>query len=210
MHLKLPRTLPPLLLTATIVAGCATNPATGNRELSLMSEAQEIELGRQMDAQVREEMGVYSDPELQRYVAGRRHAPGAGVRSTEPAVAIRGGRFPGGERLCPAGRLHLSHARHPAVPRQRGAARRCARPRDRARHRAPLGAAVLESHEREHRPDAAEHLRARSAALQRPGARTRSACCSSSMAATRNGRPTRSAPSTPPGPGGTRRASPAC
>ena len=68
MHLKLPRTLPPLLLTATIVAGCATNPATGNRELSLMSEAQEIELGRQMDAQVREEMGVYSDPELQRYV----------------------------------------------------------------------------------------------------------------------------------------------
>jgi len=68
MHLKLPRTLPPLLLTATFVAGCATNPATGNRELSLMSEAQEIELGRQMDAQVREEMGVYSDPALQRYV----------------------------------------------------------------------------------------------------------------------------------------------
>ena len=68
MHLKLPRTLPPLLLTATFVAGCATNPATGNREFSLMSEAQEIQLGRQMDAQVREEMGVYDDPALQRYV----------------------------------------------------------------------------------------------------------------------------------------------
>jgi predicted Zn-dependent protease len=47
---------------------CATNPATGKREFSLMSEAQEIELGRQMDGEVRKEMGVYADPELQRYV----------------------------------------------------------------------------------------------------------------------------------------------
>lgn len=68
MRLKLLTSFSPLVLTAAIAAGCATNPATGNRELSLMSEAQEIELGRQMDAQVREEMGVYADPELQQYV----------------------------------------------------------------------------------------------------------------------------------------------
>ena len=63
------------LLLATLsglvtVTGCATNPATGRREISLMSEAQEIALGRESDAQIREEMGVYDDPELQRYVSG--------------------------------------------------------------------------------------------------------------------------------------------
>jgi predicted Zn-dependent protease len=57
-------------LAAGLVSGpaCATNPATGDRQLSLMSEAQEIEIGKQYDAEIRREMGVYNDPELQRYV----------------------------------------------------------------------------------------------------------------------------------------------
>ena len=55
-------------LLALTVASCATNPATGEREFSLMSEAQEIQLGKEMDVQVRKEMGVYNDPELQKYV----------------------------------------------------------------------------------------------------------------------------------------------
>jgi predicted Zn-dependent protease len=56
------------LAAATTIAACATNPATGKKEISLMSESQEISLGQQMDAEVRREMGVYNDPELQRYV----------------------------------------------------------------------------------------------------------------------------------------------
>ncbi len=48
---------------------CATNPVTGKRELSLLSEAQEIAIGQQSDAEVRRDMGVYDDPELQRYVS---------------------------------------------------------------------------------------------------------------------------------------------
>ena len=59
-----------LFVTVVAAAACATNPATGLREFSLMSEAQEIALGRESDAQIREEMGVYDDPELQRYVSG--------------------------------------------------------------------------------------------------------------------------------------------
>jgi predicted Zn-dependent protease len=54
-------------LAATLA--CATNPATGNREFSLMSEAQEIQLGKEMDTQVRAEMGIYEDAALQRYVS---------------------------------------------------------------------------------------------------------------------------------------------
>lgn len=57
------------LLVATIAA-CAVNPVTGRREISLMSEAQEISLGRESDAQIRAEMGVYEDPALQQYVSG--------------------------------------------------------------------------------------------------------------------------------------------
>jgi predicted Zn-dependent protease len=60
--------LAPLALSGFVVAGCATNPATGQREFSLMSEAQEIQLGQQMDVEVRREMGVYNDPALLRYI----------------------------------------------------------------------------------------------------------------------------------------------
>src|SRR5687767_12789808 len=57
-----------VVLLATLVHACATNPVTGRRELSLMSEAQEIALGKESDAQIRQEMGVYEDAALQRYV----------------------------------------------------------------------------------------------------------------------------------------------
>jgi predicted Zn-dependent protease len=57
-------------LVAVGVLACATNPATGRREITLMSEAQEIAIGREQDALIRQEMGVYRDDALQRYVSG--------------------------------------------------------------------------------------------------------------------------------------------
>jgi predicted Zn-dependent protease len=51
------------------VVSCATNPATGRREFTLMSEAQEVGIGRESDPQIKAEMGVYDDPELQKYVS---------------------------------------------------------------------------------------------------------------------------------------------
>jgi predicted Zn-dependent protease len=60
------------LITAAwllFVVSCATNPATGRREFTLMSEAQEIGIGRESDPQIKAEMGVYDDPELQKYVS---------------------------------------------------------------------------------------------------------------------------------------------
>ena len=57
------------LLLGVLTAACATNPVTGGRELVFMSEAREIDLGRQADTQVRSEMGVYDDAALQQYVA---------------------------------------------------------------------------------------------------------------------------------------------
>ncbi len=53
---------------ALLTAGCATNAATGKRQLNFYSEAQEISLGRQADREISAELGVVDDPELQRYV----------------------------------------------------------------------------------------------------------------------------------------------
>jgi len=58
-----------LALVALVAWGCATNPATGRRQLILMSEQEEVQVGRQSDAEIREQMGVYSDEALQQYVA---------------------------------------------------------------------------------------------------------------------------------------------
>lgn len=51
-----------------LVAACATNPVTGKRELSLMSEAQEIAIGKENHPQILREMGQYEDAALQKYV----------------------------------------------------------------------------------------------------------------------------------------------
>jgi predicted Zn-dependent protease len=53
-----------------LLVACATNPATGKRQISLMSEAQEISAGQEADAQVKMEIGIYNDPNLQEYVSG--------------------------------------------------------------------------------------------------------------------------------------------
>jgi predicted Zn-dependent protease len=62
----------PLVLTllATTLVGCPVNPATGERQLILVSESQEIEMGRAYSQQVEATMGLYDDPELQEYVNG--------------------------------------------------------------------------------------------------------------------------------------------
>ena len=57
-------------LGAAVMAGCATNPATGERELSLIGEQQEISMGRQADQDVQATIGVYEDPALQAYIEG--------------------------------------------------------------------------------------------------------------------------------------------
>jgi predicted Zn-dependent protease len=58
------------LLSGAMVAACATNPVTGKRELSFVSESQEISMGREYAGQVAQEMGVYPDSAVQMYVSG--------------------------------------------------------------------------------------------------------------------------------------------
>jgi predicted Zn-dependent protease len=57
------------LVLLIALPACATNPATGSRQLMLVSEGQEIEMGRQADKEVEASFGLYADPKTQAYVA---------------------------------------------------------------------------------------------------------------------------------------------
>jgi predicted Zn-dependent protease len=71
-----------VLALLLVLAGCARNPVTGDREFVMMSEAQEIAMGRESDVEIRRQMGLYEDDTLQQYVeeiglemAARSHRP---------------------------------------------------------------------------------------------------------------------------------------
>lgn len=49
-------------------SGCALNPATGNTDFVLLSEDDEISLGRKSHAEILEKYGEYNNPALQAYV----------------------------------------------------------------------------------------------------------------------------------------------
>jgi len=59
-----------LLAALAVLGACAVNPATGEREFSLVSEGQEIEMGRQADPEIAAQFGLVDDAGLQAYVSG--------------------------------------------------------------------------------------------------------------------------------------------
>jgi predicted Zn-dependent protease len=75
--------LPGAALLVLLHAGCAENPVTGRQNFVLMSEDEEISVGRKADQEVREQYGKYDAPALQAYVsrigqklAAESHRPG--------------------------------------------------------------------------------------------------------------------------------------
>jgi predicted Zn-dependent protease len=55
---------------AALAVACAVNPVTGKSQLSLVSESQEIDMGRQSAQSVAQTIGYYDDAAVQAYVAG--------------------------------------------------------------------------------------------------------------------------------------------
>ncbi len=62
-YLSLPGTLP-LIFLVFVIHGCATNPVSGGSDFVLMSEEQEIALGREYSAEIIKDMPLYDDPVL--------------------------------------------------------------------------------------------------------------------------------------------------
>jgi len=63
-----------LLLTVTILVlsfgwdSCARNPVTGKKQFNLMSENQELAMGKQSDPSVVAQFGLYAHPQMQRFL----------------------------------------------------------------------------------------------------------------------------------------------
>ena len=90
---------------------CARNPVTGKNELSLVSEGQEIQMGKQAAQEVAQTIGFYNDPGC------RPTSPSIGmrmakrVRAAQPALGVPRGERRRGQRLRAARRVHLRHPR---------------------------------------------------------------------------------------------------
>jgi predicted Zn-dependent protease len=57
-----------LFILAVLLAACQTNPATGTRQLNLISTEQEIRIGIESDRQITASMGLYENEPLSAYV----------------------------------------------------------------------------------------------------------------------------------------------
>jgi len=57
-----------IVILFLLSASCAMNPVSGGPELMLLSESEEIQLGKQTDVQVRKQYGVYEDQKLNAYL----------------------------------------------------------------------------------------------------------------------------------------------
>lgn len=66
-----------LLACLFFCSNCAKNPVTGNRQLVLMSEAQEIEMGKAADPQIIQQYGLYEDKNMQEFITRKGKAMAA-------------------------------------------------------------------------------------------------------------------------------------
>jgi predicted Zn-dependent protease len=72
------------LAAALSAAACAVNPATGSRELSFVSESQEIAMGKGATTEVASSMGLYGDSALQQWM--QRFGASLAARSERPTL----------------------------------------------------------------------------------------------------------------------------
>ena len=55
-------------LIAIVFLGCQVNPVTGKKEIVLMSEEQEIQMGKEAYPEIIAQYGLYDNPALQDYI----------------------------------------------------------------------------------------------------------------------------------------------
>jgi len=70
-HSNVKKTALWVALVVLLLPACATNPVTGKKHFSIISEAQEIEMGKGYDPQVVASMGIYDNPQLQQFLEAK-------------------------------------------------------------------------------------------------------------------------------------------
>ncbi len=149
------------------LSGCATNPATGKKQISFVSRNKELEMGRQSDPAIIAEYGLYGDSTVAKYVqsVGLRVAKASDLPDLDWHFRLLDS--PVVNAFAHPGWLHLHHARDPRLHELGGAARRRIRPRNRPRHRAAHRPADDPAADRAGRPHRGHGLRRAIPPLQR-------------------------------------------
>jgi predicted Zn-dependent protease len=57
-----------ITVSLVLLSACAVNPVTGKKQIVLMSQEQEIAMGKQADPEIIAFFGLYEDPEMQRFI----------------------------------------------------------------------------------------------------------------------------------------------
>jgi predicted Zn-dependent protease len=57
-----------LIVICSLLSGCARNPVSGKKQVVLMSEAQEIAMGKEADPQIIAQFGLYEDTAIQNFI----------------------------------------------------------------------------------------------------------------------------------------------
>ena len=192
----MPRSAPfaALFATALLIAppliSCARNPVTGKNELSLVSESQEIEMGKEANQQTIQSIGLVNDPQLQEYVSGiGLKIAKASERPNLPwefhvvnDASVNAFALPGGFIFVTRGLLTYIND-EAELATVRGS-------RDRSRDEPPLGPTDQQEPDRGSRTRAGQHSVADGRAVSRESRDRVFRCSSSSTAAMPRARPT--------------------
>ena len=57
-----------IFILIALITGCSVNPVTGKQDFVMISESQEVQMGRDYNAQILKQYPIYNDQELQDYV----------------------------------------------------------------------------------------------------------------------------------------------
>lgn len=57
-----------IITVLMLISSCAVNPVTGRKQMVLMSQAQEIAMGKEADPEIIAYFGLYEDPALQQFI----------------------------------------------------------------------------------------------------------------------------------------------
>lgn len=60
-----------VIAVSVIISSCTVNPVSGKKQLSFMSEQQEIAIGKESDPAVIAQFGLYPNDELQKFIKGK-------------------------------------------------------------------------------------------------------------------------------------------
>jgi len=101
-----------ILVLVLIPLSCAINPVTGKNEFMLVSEQDEISLGKQADQEISQAYGFYDNPALADYVNGVGQNISKNTQRPNNEYHFQGAGHAGRQRVCRVRGIRVRDTRH--------------------------------------------------------------------------------------------------